>query len=79
MPVQIDILPSIDVPTQANVCTPVPSQPTAFLDPRDVPARGDYEAVAKCTRSVSSHSFARLVKISRHSLTNELAKELSSP
>lgn len=56
----------------------VPSQPTK-RGRRDAPARRYYEAMAKHARSVSSCSSTRLVKSPRHSVTIELAKELSSP
>lgn len=68
------MLVQADVHTLANV----PSQPAA-RGRRDVPARGDYENVAKRTRSASFRNSTRSAKKPHCFLTTELAKELSFP
>lgn len=79
MPAQTDIPILADVTAQADMCTlaDVPSQFVAH-GRRDVPTQGDYEAVAKYTRSTSTRSSTRPVYKPRHSPTIKLAKELLS-
>lgn len=80
MPAQADVPVLADMPVQVDVhaLTDIPSQ-FAACGQRDMPTRGDYEAVAKCIRSASARSSTCLVEKSHHSFTTELAKELSSP
>lgn len=68
------------VPPQANMCTQADmlSQTTA-LGRRDAPARGDYEDIAKHTRSASSRCSTHTAKKPCCSLTTELANTLPSP
>lgn len=62
-----------DVPAQVDMSSRVDARGR-----RDVHTQGDYEAVAKCTRSASTHSSIRLVKKPHHSLMTKLAKKLPS-
>lgn len=80
MPIQADIPALVNVAAQTDVyaLADVPSQ-SATHGQRDVPTKGDYEVVAKCTRSASSHSSTYPAKKPRRSLTIELVKEFSSP